>query len=207
MTASVGTVIGPHLDLVKDLPEDVLEGIERIVVCCRDGLQSSVVFTENAETFRRIMPNYPSDIEQYLTRSSKEAKELGAGLKVAVDVQSIGTDNQRIYILPGPDSTLNSRPFLDLLGRHYNSSNELIYHKKYFKDDQGFLVIHRYNLDDTLISNTDVERYGRPESIWNGDETIKETIKFLSEANSFRVSFLEKDYADQKYILVAKRVE
>lgn len=207
MTISVGTVIGPHLDLVKDLPEDVLEGIDRIAVCCRDGLQSSVVWAENAETFRRIMPNYPSDIEHYLTRSSKEARELGAGLTLAVDIQSIGTDNQRIYILPGLDSTLNNGPFLDLLGRHYNSSNELIYHKKYFKDEQGFVVIHRYNPDDTLISNTDIERYGQPESTWNGDETIKETIKSLAEANSFRVTFFEKDYADQKYILVAKRVE
>ena len=36
---SVGTVIGPHLDVVKDLPADVLAGIERIAVCCRDGVQ------------------------------------------------------------------------------------------------------------------------------------------------------------------------
>ena len=202
---SVGTVIGPHLDVVKDLPADVLAGIERIAVCCRDGVQTSVVATEDAEIFKRIMPNYPSDIEHYLTKSSREARELGLRLKIAVDIQSIGTNNQRIYILPGPDTTLNNAPFLDLLGRHYNSSNELLSYKKYFKHG-GYLKISRYGADDTLTSDTDTERYGQPESTWNGSQELKSTLVPLAESNDFRVTFLTKDYADQTYMYFAKRV-
>lgn len=157
--------------------------IEELVISYRSGSLTMCVVTDDLDIFRNVVPNPPAEIANAVTR------------RYAVDLESIGTDQQRMYV----DSQESAEAGI---GYYFNAQGVATQKKIYKKLEPGRLGIDRYDIDGTLISSEEPEVVCTRED-WGGDDAIADSAEAIRNDVS-NVIYMKKENIDQSYIRVVK---
>lgn len=157
--------------------------ILELVISYRAGALTMCVVVDDLELFKNIVPNPPAEIANAVTR------------RYAVDLESIGTDQQRMYI-DSPEKMEAG------IGYYFDADGNAFQRKVYKKAGMGRLTIDRYDMDGTLISAEEPE-VKCTSAEWGGSSLIVDAAEEIRPKVS-NVVYMKKENADQSYIRVVK---
>lgn len=167
---------------LNDLSDNVRNQLTEVIHSWRDGVDSVCVVTESFDCLSIMLnSNVPSHVSEATTR------------RYFVDLESIGTDNLRLYI-DGSDQGI------ELISFKYDANLNLI-EKKIYKRGEGVTLIDRYNSSDELISSNETE-FLIPKSDFLGSSEIADKMEQVANDNNYSIKFLKKGNSNQSYIRV-----
>ena len=167
---------------LNDLSDNVRNQLTEVIYSWRDGVESVCVVTESLDCLNSLLSNnVPFHVSEATTR------------RYFVDLESIGTDNLRLYI-DGSDRGI------ELISFKYDANLNLI-EKKIYKRGEGVTLIDRYNSSDELISSNETE-FLIPKSDFLGSSEIADKMEQVANDNNYSIKFLKKGNSNQSYIRV-----
>ena len=167
---------------LNDLSNDIKNQLTEVIHSWRDGVESVCVVTESFDCLSVMLnSNVPSHVSEATTR------------RYFVDLESIGTDNLRLYV-DGSDQGI------ELISFKYDANLNLI-EKKIYKRGEGVTLIDRYNSSDELISSNETE-FLISKSDFLGSSEIADKMEQVANDNNYSIKFLKKGNSNQSYIRV-----
>lgn len=157
--------------------------IEELVISYRSGAITMCVITDDLDVFRNVVGDPPAEIANAVTR------------RYAVDLESIGTDQQRMYV-DSPESAEAG------IGYYFNAQGVATQKKIYKKLEPGRLGIDRYDMDGNLLSAEEPEVACTRED-WGGSDAIADDAEAI-RADVSNVVYMKKENVDQSYIRIVK---
>jgi hypothetical protein len=174
------SVYEKEYEILKDLPQSVKSSIKELIFSYRNGIETiCAVFNRKSAVIELLGPELPEKI----LLSDEDT--------YGIDLESISTDNVRIY---------HNYKKNDIIGGYgYSLKNSEIVEYKIYKrtSDRSVISIDRYNSNDELISENEKEIRAE-RSDWKGSKKIFE----LADSNGFYTNLLKKATKDQCYIRV-----
>lgn len=167
---------------LNDLSDDIKNQLTEVIHSWRNDVESVCIVTESLECLSSLLSNnVPSNVSEATTR------------RYGVDLESIGTDNLRLY-------TDDQDQSIDIVGFKYNSNLDLI-EKKIYKRGEGVTLIDKYNASGGLISSNETE-FLIPKSDFLGRAEIADRMEQVANDNNYSIKFLKKGNSNQSYIRV-----
>mgnify|MGYP003384078207 CR=1 FL=1 len=176
---SVGTYFASFNATLGQLSDAVLEDINEVVFCCRDGLETICAVTPSLSTLTSIVGTVPVEVESALTG------------RYFIDLDSVNTSAVRFYVDGVGEGEV-------LINYNYDASNTLTQKKIYKEGSDKFnVVIDRYDGSGLLVSSNEPESQTDRTS-WTGSDLTADTV----EDSPYRTRWMSKGHKPQSYIYV-----
>lgn len=169
---------------LDDLAKNIKNQLTEVIYSWRDGVESVCAVTESLTCLGSLLGHdVPAEVSEATTR------------RYGVDLESIGTDNLRLYV-DGVD------PGVSLLSFKYDSDLKVTERKTYKRATQGVLI-DRYNASGELISGDEPE-FPVPKSDFLGSAELADRMEQVATDNEYSIKFLKKGNTNQSYARVYK---
>lgn len=176
---SVGTYFSSSNTSLAQLSTAILEDINEVIFCCRDGVETVCAVTPSLSTLASIVGTVPSEVQSANTG------------RYFIDLDSVGTSAVRFYV----DAESAGE---QIINYNYDASNVLTQKKIYKEGSDKFSIrIDRYDGSGTLVSANEPE-YQTDRTSWTGSATIADAV----ESSPYRARWLSKGNTPQSYIYV-----
>lgn len=172
----------PFFQSLRDLPFYATLAATELVITKRDDVLSVCYVTDDLFAFIKLVGDVPQSIREADTT------------RYGVDLESIGSDRVRLY-------TDGEGGRNEALHGYYVNNGRIEQMKRYKRNDEGGLLIDRYNANNQKISGDEPE-VGGDRDIWTGPPEIADAAEAMG--GNFSVVYLKKSNAPQSYIRVCK---
>tara|TARA_R100001510_G_C7643190_1_gene200712 strand:+ start:1095 stop:1745 length:651 start_codon:yes stop_codon:yes gene_type:complete len=174
----------PALD---NLSPDIRDQLVEVIYSWRDGVESVCVVTESLDCLKTMLNgNVPSEI----------SKAKMTPPRYFVDLESIGTDNLRLYI---DDS---QRMDISIVGFKFDSNGNLTERKDYWRDKEGVLI-DRYDASNNLISSKEPEIMVTKDDFLGSSE-IADKVEQIANERRYDLVWMNKVNTKQSYIRIRR---
>ena len=151
--------------------------VRELVFSCREGELSVCIVFNSIDSITDLIGDPPDVIKTSTTQ------------RYGIDLESIGTDRQRLYVDGQEDGEM-------LRGFYFDLNKNLLQLKKYKRSDGEYPIsIDRYDHQGNLL-NSDEPEYSGDSSLWTGPSEL------LEDAEGYDVIYLRKAEADQCYMRI-----
>jgi len=170
---------------LDSLPNSMYSNVVELVFSYRINVFSvTVVFDKKGPVEQLVGFNLPEELLQYNS------------YRYCVDLESINTDNIRIYV----DSHMNDG--VVIYGYYFDKTGVMTEKKVYKRNGKASMLIDRYDASDNLINDNEQE-IECSELDWKGPKGLINIVKtIVGNVNQYRYLFLKKISKDQTYIRV-----
>ena len=179
----------PALD---NLSPDIRSQLVELIYSWRDGVESICVVAESLDCLRTMLNgNVPLEISE---------ARMFPHPRYGVDLESIGTDNLRLY----RDDI--EREGISLVGFKFDSEGNLTERKDYWNDktsNKTRVLIDRYDASDNLISSKEPEIMVTKDDFLGSSE-IADKVEQIANEKGYDVVWLNKVNAKQSYIRIRR---
>ena len=169
------------------LSDDIKNQLTEVIHSWRDNIESVCVVTESLDCLKTMLnDNVPPEIS--------EAKMTPP--RYFVDLESIGTDNLRLY---RDDS---ERMDISIVGFKFDSNGNLTERKDYWRDKEGVLI-DRYDASGNLTSSKEPEIMVTKDDFL-GDSEIANKVEKIANERRYDLVWMNKVNTKQSYIRIRR---
>ena len=183
--------LSPALD---NLPTNIKNQLAEIVYCWRDGVESVIVVTESLDCFQTLLKdNVPTEM--------LEAKVYSRYPRYGVDLESIGTDNVRMY------TDDEQRADISAISYKFNSDGNLTEKKDFWRHRVGD---QKNALIDTYDASNNLTFFKRPltvltKSDFLGSSELVDKIEQVANTKRYSLAFFNIASSNHSYIRIRRK--
>lgn len=181
----------PALD---SLSPDIRNQLVELIYSWRDDVESVCVVTESLDCLRTLLNgSVPPEIS--------EARMFPIP-RYGVDLESIGTDNLRLYRDAQYD---DEREGISIISFKFDSNGNLTERKDYWKDktNDSRILIDRYDASDNLISSKEPEIMVTKDDFLGSSE-IADKVEQIANEKRYDIVWMNKVNTKQSYIRIRR---